>query len=209
MTERIVIGDAEVDTAVVAEYERTRRDLLRRGIATGGAAVAVAAIPLFLRVRNALAKADGDAEILEGAVRLEQTAVVAYATAAGSGKLDGETTRVARLFARQEQEHADGLIQALKQLGGQPPARPKSPDDVPGLAEAASGNQASIARFAVELETMALGAYYEASAKLRDPALVRTSASIMANEGQHLVVLRQALHRNPVPNAFETGGRSR
>jgi hypothetical protein len=27
----------------------------------------------------------------------------------------------------------------------------------------------------------------------------------MANEGQHLVVLRQILHRPPLPNAFETG----
>jgi len=27
----------------------------------------------------------------------------------------------------------------------------------------------------------------------------------MANEGQHLVVLRQAVKQDPVPNAFETG----
>ena len=27
----------------------------------------------------------------------------------------------------------------------------------------------------------------------------------MANEGQHLVVLRKAAGKDPVPNAFETG----
>jgi hypothetical protein len=27
----------------------------------------------------------------------------------------------------------------------------------------------------------------------------------MANEAQHLVVLRQAVKQDPVPNAFETG----
>jgi hypothetical protein len=34
---------------------------------------------------------------------------------------------------------------------------------------------------------------------------LKTGAQIMADEGQHLVVLREALGRNPAPNAFETG----
>ena len=34
---------------------------------------------------------------------------------------------------------------------------------------------------------------------------LQTTAEIMANEGQHLVVLREALHRPPVPSAFEIG----
>ena len=34
---------------------------------------------------------------------------------------------------------------------------------------------------------------------------MQSMASIMANEGQHLVLLRQAAGRDPVPDAFETG----
>jgi hypothetical protein len=37
------------------------------------------------------------------------------------------------------------------------------------------------------------------------PGLRQPLASIMACEGQHLVVLRQALGRDPLPRAFETG----
>ncbi len=59
--------------------------------------------------------------------------------------------------------------------------------------------------FAVELETAAVGAYYDAHQRLEDAKLLQAGASIMANEGQHLVVLRQLLGRSPVPNAFETG----
>jgi len=204
MTDRIIIRDGDADTAVIAEYEASRRDLVKRGIAVGGTVLAAASIPTLLKVRNAFAQADGDAAILEGAVGLEQTAVFAYTAAVASGKLDPASKQVAELFRDQEQEHADGLIAALQGLGGQAPAKPTSPADVEGLAQAA-GSAAGIVKFAIELETMALGAYYDAHQKLQDAKLLQTGASIMANEGQHLVVLRTVAKQNPVPNAFETG----
>ena len=202
MSDRIVIRDGDVDTAVIAEYEATRRDAMRRGIALGGAVLAATSIRMLLGVRNAFAQSEGDAAILEAAIELEQTAVVAYDTAAGSGLLDRATTGVAELFRDQEQEHADGLITALEELGGTVPA-PPAPEDVDGLGDL--GSQADVANFAIELETMAVAAYYDAHGKLEDAALLRTGASIMANEAQHLVVLRQAVGENPSPDAFVTG----
>ena len=203
---RIVIRDGDVDTAVIAEYEATRRDAMRRGIAVGGTLLAATSIPLLLRVRNAFAQSegDGDAGILTAAIGLEQTAVVAYDTAAASGLLDAATTKVAEKFRDQEQEHADALKTALEELGGTAPSPPK-PEDVEGLSGLES--QADVANFAIELETMAVAAYYDAHQKLEDVKLLQTGASIMANEGQHLVVLRQAVKKDPVPNAFETGER--
>jgi rubrerythrin len=59
--------------------------------------------------------------------------------------------------------------------------------------------------FAIALEESAVAAYYDAHQKLKDPKLLQAGASIMANEGQHLVVLRSVAKKNPVPNAFETG----
>ena len=204
MSRPIQIADGDVDTAVIAEYERSRRELVRRGIAIGGAVVAAGAIPFFLRVRNAFAQAEDDASVLEAAVGLEQQAVVAYTAAADSGKL-GRSERVARLFAGQEQEHADGLTRALRDRGGSPPPKPAGAMDIPGLAAAAGGDAMDILGFAVELETMAVAAYYDAHGKLGAPELLATGASIMGNEAQHLVVLRQALGRNPSPRAFVTG----
>jgi rubrerythrin len=174
-------------------------------VVLGGAVVAAGAIPFLLGVRNAFAQAQGDAEILRAAVELEQSAVLAYTAAAESGKL-GESEPVARYFADQEQEHADGLTVALRGLGGSPPPQPGGAGDVPGLAEAARGDAVDITNFAIELENMAIAAYYDAHAELSSPELLLTGASIMANEAQHLVVLRQALGNDPSPRAFVTGG---
>ncbi|MET0763176.1 MAG: ferritin-like domain-containing protein [Thermoleophilaceae bacterium] len=205
MSEKLVIIDGAVDTAVIAEYEATRRDAVRRGIVLGGAVIAATAIPTLLRVRTAFAQSDGDAAILEAAVGLEHTAVVAYDAAVGSGLLDATVKPVAELFRYQEQEHVDGLRTALDALGGMAPAPPK-PAEVMGLSDLKS--QADVANFAIELENMAVAAYYDAHGKLKDPKLLATGAQIMANEGQHLAVLRPLVNQPPVPDAFETGGQA-
>jgi rubrerythrin len=66
-------------------------------------------------------------------------------------------------------------------------------------------SQADVANFAIELELAAVAAYYDAQRKLVEGKLLQTTASIMANEAQHLVVLRQAAKQDPVPDAFVTG----
>lgn len=180
---------------------RSRRELVSRGIAVGGAGLAAGAIPFLLGIRGAFAKARGDAAVLEAAIELEQRAVLAYTTLAERGKLGP----VARLFAEHEQEHADALRRSLRERGGSPPPRPERAADVPGLVEAAAGDALEVTTFAIELETMAVAAYFDAQAELRSPQLLTTAASIMANQAQHLVVLRQALGRNPLPRAFVTG----
>jgi rubrerythrin len=205
MNEKLIIRDGEVDTAVVADYEATRRDAMRRGLLLGGGVIAATSIPVLLRVRNAFAQAGGDAGILEAAIGLEQTAVVAYDTAAASGLLDPPVADVAVLFRDQEQEHADALTTALEDLGGSAPKPPK-PGEVQGLGEVK--DQSDVLTFAVELENMAVMAYSDAHANLESPDLLASGAQIMANEGQHLVVLRQALGATPaesVPSAFEAG----
>lgn len=202
MRDRIVIRDGNVDTALVAEYEATRRDALRRGIAIGGTILAATSIPMLLKVRTAFAQSESEAAILEAAIGLEQMAVVAYDTAAATGLLDDPTTKIAQLFRDQEQEHADALSTALESLGGTAP-EPPSATDIEGLGDVE--DQAGVAMFAIELETMAVAAYYDAHGKLQDPKLLQTGASIMANEAQHLVVLRQALGEDPSPHAFVTG----
>lgn len=201
------IRDGPADTAVIAEYEATRREAVGRGLAAGAGVLAAASVPFLLDTVSAFAGSSGDADVLERALGLEQAAVFAYRTVAAGGKL-GPTTRVARLFAEQEQEHADALTRAVEAHGGTPPAKPARIRDVPGLEVAAEGTATDILTFAVELETMATKAYYEAQGRLRAPRLVLLSATIMAADAQHLVVLRQALKRNPSPHAFVTGSAS-
>lgn len=184
----------------------TREVTRREAIGTGGLILAAATVPALIAAGDALAEATNDVAILEGAAGLEQTAVVAYTSAVSGGLLDPATTRVARLFAKQEQEHLDALTAALKPLGGKVPPAPK-PADVKGLSQAKTA--ADILTFAIALEEMAVAAYYQAQQQLQDGRLLQTGASIMANEGQHLVVLRTAAGKPPVPNAFETGETAR
>jgi rubrerythrin len=206
---RIVIADGDADTAEIAAFERDRRALLRRGLQLGGAAIAASSIPLLWSARNAFAEAKGDTAILGRAITLEQVAVLAYDTAIEGGLLSPAVLQVARTFRAHEQAHADRLTTALTDLGGTPPAAPQGIADVDkvvkGLGDAKS--QADVVNFAIELETAVVAAYLDAQRELVEAKLLQTGASIMASEGQHLVVLRRAVGQDPVPTAFETGAK--
>jgi rubrerythrin len=202
-SDRLIIEDGDADTAAIAAYEATRRDAVRRSLTAAGAVLGAALVPALLSARQAFAAGgQDDAGILASAIRLENTAVAAYAAAVQSGALTPQLRRTAALFGRQEAEHAAALTAALKNMGGTPPAG----TDAKLLAPLKSArSQKQIVQFAIELETMVVAAYYDAAKTLRQAHLLQTSAQIMSNEGQHLVVLRQALGQNPVPHAFETG----
>ena len=200
------IADGPADTAQIAAFERDRRDLIRRGLCIGGGVIAASSIPLLWSVRNAFAAGGTDGDILVSAIKLERIAVLAYGVAIDSKLLTPGFARVATRFRDHEQAHADVLATALKDLGGTQPPDPEVKDIdgvVKGIGDLKS--QADVANFAIELEMAAVAAYYDAHSKLIDAKLLQTGASIMANEAQHLVVLRQAVKRSPVPNAFETG----
>lgn len=205
---RVVIADGDApSTAEVAEFERDRRALLRRGFGLGGAAIAAASIPLLWSVRNAFAQDDVDGAVLASAINLERVTVIAYDSVLAGGLLSPGVRGVVRGFRAHEQEHADTLVTALTDLGGTPPAPPKGTADVEkvvqGLRDVRS--QADVLSFLIELETAAVAAYFDAHRRLGEARLLQTGASIMANEGQHLVVLRRTAGQDPIPNAFETG----
>jgi hypothetical protein len=164
----------------------------RRGLLLGGAA----AVPLLGAAGEALAAARGDRQIVTAAIVLEQRAAAIYDSAARTHNVAPELRSLARHLRDQEREHADGLTQALRGLGGHPPPRLGQEFRAPGGRD--------FAPFAIELENRLIAAYYEAMPRL-GRGLRQPLASIMACEAQHLVVLRQALGRDPLPQAFETG----
>ncbi|HVF79978.1 MAG TPA: ferritin-like domain-containing protein [Solirubrobacteraceae bacterium] len=203
----IVVAAGDADIAPVAACERDRRALLQRGCVLGGAAVAASSIPLLLLVRNAFAQADGDAGVLQTLITNEQISVIAYDTALASGLLSPAAIRIARRFRDHEQQHAETLTTALMDLGGAPPPPPRGIADVDQVADGLSDakSQRALVAVLIELEMAGVAAYHEAHRTLLETRLLQTSASIMAAEGQHLVVLRTLARTDPVPNAFETG----
>jgi hypothetical protein len=204
---RVAIADGEVAGAEIVEFERDRRELLRRGLGLGGVAIAAATIPLLWSVRTAFADAVGDAPVMQSAINLERVTVLAYDTVIDGGAASPSLVSVLRRFRAQEQEHADALTTALTSLGGTPPPPPHGVADVDKIVRGLSAvrTQADVVSFLIELETAAVAAYFDAQSKFGEAKLLQTGASIMANEGQHLVVLRKRAGQNPLPNAFETG----
>jgi ferritin-like protein len=196
MADRLVIADADVDTDVIASYERSRRELVARGALAAGAVLAAGAIPLLVSVRDAFAQADDDESILHAAIDLEATAAEAYQRS--QVQLGG----IARLFRNQERQHQAALTSALRQMGGSPSASVDQ-NALGGLAAAASRRDR--AQFAIDLENTAVRAYEDAHRKLRDARVMQLATSILGNEAQHLAILRQIAGREPVPSAFERG----
>lgn len=138
-----------------------------------------------------------DVEILNSALDLELMAVAAYK--AGAARLKGRVLQVGKLFLEQEQEHADGLMSAIKAAGGMP-NRAKASYDFPRL-----GSQTGALRFALDIENTAIAAYVDALPKLGKGDLRATAASIVSNEAEHVAVLRGALGEQPVAEAFVVG----
>jgi rubrerythrin len=128
-------------------------------------------------------------------------AVAAYG--AGAPLLRGETREVGALFRDQEQEHADGLAQAIRDLGGTPNRPKPAREYAPMFGDLR--NQEDVLRFAVDLENTAVAAYIDALPKLTSPELRATAAAIVTNEAEHLSVLLGALGEPQVPDAFVTG----
>jgi rubrerythrin len=138
-----------------------------------------------------------DVELLNSALDLELMAVAAYM--AGAARLKGDVLQIGKAFLEQEQEHVDGLTQAIKDSGGTP-NRAKASYDFPKLS-----SQNDVLRFAVDLENTAIAAYIDVLPKFSQADLRATAAAILTTEAEHIAVLLGALGDNQVPDAFVTG----
>lgn len=138
-----------------------------------------------------------DVEILNAVLDLELLAIAAYKQ--GATKLGGERLAIMKVLLEQEQAHADGLAEEIRNLDGTP-NRPKRDYDFPELR-----TEAEVLRFALDLEDTAIAAYIDALPKFSEKELRATAASIITAEAEHASVLLDALGRQPVPEAFVRG----
>jgi Ferritin-like domain len=156
------------------------------------------------RVALLFETAHTDAALLQAGLHVEQVVGLAYAAAA-AGALDGREREAARRFAEHEREHAAAFETMLFALTV-PVRRHAGPGDldalVPGLRGA--GRREAL-RALAELEGAAIGGHQLMGSRLRALDALRTVATVMAGGAQHLVVLRDALGREPLTEAYETG----
>ena len=170
-------------------------DLTRRDLA---AALAASGLTLGA-ADDARARPADEREVFRGLLALERRSVAIYERLARSD-LGGRAGAAAKLFAGQERRHVEALSLALRTMGAFPPPEPPQ-------AQGPGGQRRELIRFAVELEMECIRAYYEAHVTLQTPARLATAAGVIANDAQHLAVLRQLLDREPSPVAFVTGRR--
>lgn len=187
---------------------RSRRDFFRlAGVTTvGGSAIFLAACGDEDEESAGGSSADGggdemDVAVLNSALDLENAAIAAYT--AGAPLLKGDVLQAGKEFLGHEQEHAAGLTQAIKDLGGTPnPAKPAE-EYAAGFGDLK--DQKDVLEFALDLESTAVAAYIDALPKLSSGELRQTAAAIISNEAEHISVLLGALGKAPVPDAFVTG----
>ena len=171
---------------------------LTRRQALAGAAVSVA----FPRVALADDKKAMNLAALSSSLAVVQVAVVSYEAIANGPLLRRYVETTFRSFLGQENDHAKALGDALDQMGGRQPSPPRR-SEIPGLGSLRSQRQAI--QFAIGLERRAISTYYKAAGELKDANALKTLASIMGCDGQHVTVLRQLAGQPAVPRAFEIG----
>lgn len=183
---------------------------MRFGRRRGGGRVAAFVVALALAVSaggcgggadslTTQAEKSADAEVLNGALERELTAVDAYTR--GIGHLRGSSLALARELRAQDQEHVDALTKAMRGLGALVEAEAAE-------LEATGGGATAALELAYEQENVALAYYLDAVRHLETRAPRALSASIGASHAQHLVVLRQLLGAGltaAAPEAFEPG----
>jgi hypothetical protein len=141
-----------------------------------------------------------DAALLDKVLSRQEAAVEAFAAVGPA--LPPRLARTTAYFRAQEQEHVDAVLKALRGLGS--PADPTpEPLDASGLA----GTRARLL-FLYEVENATIDEELSAISKLEASWPRSLLASTVANQAQHLTLLRGALGAGPaaqVPVPFEDG----
>jgi bacterioferritin (cytochrome b1) len=139
---------------------------------------------------------ESDISILNGVLDLEYTAIAAYT--AGIPLLSGHARGAAAQFLGHELSHASKLVSTIKGAGGKPHPQAANypltnPKDAAGVLDILNTTESSL-----------VDAYLAAIPRLMPGWLRSVAAGILANEGQHISVLRALQGRRPVPAAFVT-----
>ena len=178
----------------------TRVALLRRSACGGAALVASGAVASAVAgSASAATVPDGDLAYLRLLIGAELLAADFQTRALGSGKLAAGQSALVRKLLADEQAHYAGLAQLLASSG----QTPATADDVdfsyPARGFASAG---AIAKLAVEIETLSLGACLGAVENVQTASLRLPIAQIAGNEAQHVGAVSPWLGRPAIGRAF-------
>ena len=186
---RITLGGATVVLLVVAG--------LLAGCGGGGSSAGTATEAASTRAAPAPSP---DAEALNEVLARQEGAVAAYAKVIPH--LSPRLAQMASYFRAQEQEHVDAVLKALRGLSDPAATTPEEID----VGEMKTDEERLV--FLYEVEAATIDEELSAISKLEAPWPRSLLASTVADQAQHLTLLRQALGAGPlasVPAPFENG----
>ena len=138
-----------------------------------------------------------DVQLLNHLLDIEHLGIAAYT--AGTPLLDPDLAKSASLFLNDELAHAGQLIGLVKAAGGKP-NKPAASYELghPHTAE-------EVLALLHEVERLQIAAYLNALPQLTLGKLRQQVVAILANDAQHIAVVRAGLGQPAVPSAFVTG----
>jgi bacterioferritin (cytochrome b1) len=189
---------------VVTEEDSEGDSSSRRGLLWAAGAGAAGLVlggcggtSLKAQADNSAPVLNSDVELLNQLLHLEHVAIAAYT--AGTPLLPAATVKAGQLFLNDELAHAGALGALIKAAGG----KPNKPAPSYDLGHPRTGQE--VLALLHRIENAQISAYLAAIPRL-EPALVKRSvAAILANDAQHVAVVRAALGQPAVPSAFVTG----
>jgi len=199
-TNRITLGGATAVFLVVAALLAGCGGGGSTTSVTGGGAPSTEATAQEVTTPTPPAQQSPDGEILDKVLARQEGAVDAYA--AVIPHLAPRFARMASYFRAQEQEHVDAVIKALRGLKAPAETEPEAID----LGEAKTDEERLA--FLYEVEGATIDLELSAISKLEAPWPRSLLTSTVADQAQHLTLLRQALGAGPlasVPGPFEDG----
>ena len=180
----------------------TRRELVCASLGVAGGGLAASAL---VPASADAASTPSDADVLGKTLRIETLIVYCYERVLGTGVLGAQARGLVGQLLGHERQHVAAVKRELRRRGitVQPAWTTRSADDELGRHRVTArltdlGTQHKCLRLLVDLESVAEGAWFEALAKLADPALSALGASIIGCEAQHWTVLSGLSHRGDV-----------
>ncbi len=149
------------------------------------------------QVHNSQPLLASDVDVLNNLLHLEHVAIAAYT--AGIPLLAQPTAKAGQLFLNDEISHAGDVAGLVREAGGKP-IKP-----APSYQLGHPRNSEQVLMLLHSIEQAQIAAYLDAITRLEPGVVKQQVASILANDAQHVAVVRAALGRPAIPSAFVTG----
>jgi hypothetical protein len=149
------------------------------------------------QVHNSQPLLASDVDVLNNLLHLEHVAIAAYT--AGIPLLAQPTAKAGQLFLNDEISHAGDVAGLVREAGGKP-IKP-----APSYQLGHPRNSEQVLMLLHSIEQAQIAAYLDAVTRLEPGVVKQQVASILANDAQHVAVVRAALGRPAIPSAFVTG----